>query len=67
MNFISSEIPDPMIPPDELIRTVAGLKKDLNISEEQDVSNCVDVQMCKYADVQMCRCANMQMGFRDPG
>jgi transcriptional regulator with XRE-family HTH domain len=31
VNYISSEIPDPMIPPDELIRTVAGLKKDLNI------------------------------------
>jgi hypothetical protein len=31
VNFISSEIPDPMIPPDELIRTVAGLKKDLNM------------------------------------
>ena len=30
VNYISSEIPDPMIPPDELIRTVAGLKKDLN-------------------------------------
>jgi transcriptional regulator with XRE-family HTH domain len=30
VNFISSEIPDPMISPDELIRTVAGLKKDLN-------------------------------------
>lgn len=31
VNYISSEIPDPMIPPDELIRTVAGLKKDLNV------------------------------------
>jgi transcriptional regulator with XRE-family HTH domain len=31
VNYISSEIPDPMIPSDELIRTVAGLKKDLNI------------------------------------
>ncbi len=31
VNYISSEIPDPMIPPEELIRTVAGLKKDLNI------------------------------------
>lgn len=31
VNYISSEIPDPMIPPDELIRTVAGLKNDLNI------------------------------------
>jgi phage repressor protein C with HTH and peptisase S24 domain len=31
VNYISSEIPDPMISPDELIRTVAGLKKDLNI------------------------------------
>jgi len=31
VNYISSEIPDPMIPPDELIRTVAGLKKDLNL------------------------------------
>jgi transcriptional regulator with XRE-family HTH domain len=31
VNYISSEIPDPMIPPEELIRTVAGLRKDLNI------------------------------------
>jgi hypothetical protein len=31
VNYISSEIPDPMIPSDELIKTVAGLKKDLNI------------------------------------
>jgi transcriptional regulator with XRE-family HTH domain len=31
VNYISSEIPDPMISPDELIKTVAGLKKDLNI------------------------------------
>ncbi len=31
VNYISSEIPDPMIPPEELIRTVAGLKKDLNL------------------------------------
>jgi len=31
VNFISSEIPDPMISPDELIKTVAGLKKDLNL------------------------------------
>jgi transcriptional regulator with XRE-family HTH domain len=31
VNYISSEIPDPMIPPDELIRTVAGLRKDMNI------------------------------------
>ena len=31
VNYISSEIPDPMIPSEELIRTVAGLKKDLNI------------------------------------
>jgi hypothetical protein len=31
VNFISSEIPDPMIPPDDLIRTVTSLKKDINI------------------------------------
>lgn len=31
VNYISSEIPDPMIPSGELIRTVASLKKDLNI------------------------------------
>ena len=31
VNYISSEIPDPAIPPDELIRTVTGLKKDINI------------------------------------
>jgi transcriptional regulator with XRE-family HTH domain len=31
VNYISSEIPDPMIPSDELIKTVAGLKKDLNM------------------------------------
>ena len=31
VNFISSEIPDPMISPEELIKTVAGLKKDLNL------------------------------------
>jgi transcriptional regulator with XRE-family HTH domain len=30
VNYISSEIPDPMISPDELIKTVAGLKKDLD-------------------------------------
>lgn len=30
VHYISAEIPDPMIPSDELIRTVAGLKKDLN-------------------------------------
>jgi len=30
VNYISSEIPDPMISPDELIRTVAGFKKDLD-------------------------------------
>ena len=36
VNYISSEIPDPMIPPDELIKTVAGLKKDLEYSEKQD-------------------------------
>jgi transcriptional regulator with XRE-family HTH domain len=35
VNYISSEIPDPMIPPDELIRTVAGLKKDLNILKKK--------------------------------
>jgi transcriptional regulator with XRE-family HTH domain len=31
VNYISSEIPDPVIPPDELIRTVTGLKKDINL------------------------------------
>lgn len=31
VNYISSEIPDPMIPPDDLIRTVTNLKKDLNL------------------------------------
>jgi transcriptional regulator with XRE-family HTH domain len=31
VNFISSEIPDPMIQPDDLIKTVASLKKDLNL------------------------------------
>lgn len=31
VNFISSEIPDPMIPQDELIRTVSSLKKDINL------------------------------------
>jgi transcriptional regulator with XRE-family HTH domain len=31
VNFISSEIPDPMITPNELVKTVAGLKKDFNI------------------------------------
>jgi transcriptional regulator with XRE-family HTH domain len=31
VNYISSEIPDPMIPPDELIKTVAGLRKDLDV------------------------------------
>jgi transcriptional regulator with XRE-family HTH domain len=30
VNYISSEIPDPMIPSDELIKTVAGLRRDLN-------------------------------------
>jgi len=30
VHFISSEIPEPMIKPDDLIRTVTGLKKDLN-------------------------------------
>jgi transcriptional regulator with XRE-family HTH domain len=31
VNYISSEIPDPMIPSGELIKTVAGLKRDLNM------------------------------------
>ena len=31
VNYISSEIPDPVIPQDELIRTVTGLKKDINL------------------------------------
>jgi transcriptional regulator with XRE-family HTH domain len=31
VNYISSEIPDPMIRPDDLIRTVTGLKKDINM------------------------------------
>ena len=31
IHYISSEIPDPMIPQDELLKTVAGLKKDVNI------------------------------------
>jgi hypothetical protein len=31
VNFISSEIPDPVISPDDLIKTVAGMKQDLNI------------------------------------
>jgi len=31
VNYISSEIPDPMIPPDDLIRTVTSLKKDINL------------------------------------
>ncbi|HJZ38728.1 MAG TPA: LexA family transcriptional regulator [Bacteroidales bacterium] len=31
VNYISSEIPDPMISPDELIKTVAGMKRDLNM------------------------------------
>jgi transcriptional regulator with XRE-family HTH domain len=31
VHYISSEIPDPVLPADELIRTVAGLKKDLNL------------------------------------
>jgi hypothetical protein len=31
VNFISSEIPDPMISPNELVKTVASLKKDFNI------------------------------------
>jgi phage repressor protein C with HTH and peptisase S24 domain len=31
VNFISSEIPDPMITANELVKTVAGLKKDFNI------------------------------------
>lgn len=31
VNYISSEIPDPVIPPDELIKTVTGLKQDINL------------------------------------
>lgn len=31
VHYISSEIPEPMIPHDELLKTVAGLKKDMNI------------------------------------
>lgn len=30
IHYISSEIPDPMIPRDELMKTVAGLKHDMN-------------------------------------
>ena len=30
VNYISAEIPDPMIPNDNLLKTVAGLKRDLN-------------------------------------
>ncbi|MBN1158452.1 MAG: LexA family transcriptional regulator [Bacteroidales bacterium] len=31
VNYISSEIPDPVIPQDELIKTVTSLKKDVNL------------------------------------
>jgi hypothetical protein len=30
VNYISSEIPDPMIPNDNLLKTVAGLRRDMN-------------------------------------
>jgi hypothetical protein len=31
VHYISSEIPDPAIPQDELLKTIAGLKKDVNL------------------------------------
>ena len=31
IHYISSEIPDPMVPKDELMKTVASLKQDMNI------------------------------------
>ncbi len=42
VNFISSEIPDPVIPPHELIKTVTGLKKDINILKSRYLKNNID-------------------------
>ncbi len=35
IHYISSEIPDPMIPRDELMKTVANLKQDMNIMKNK--------------------------------
>lgn len=35
VHYISSEIPEPMIPHDELLKTVAGLKKDMNFLKKK--------------------------------
>ncbi len=37
VNFISAEIPDPVVPKDELYRTVANLKRDVDILKGRSV------------------------------
>ncbi len=39
VHYICSEIPDPMIPQDELLKTVAGLKKDMSALKKRFMSD----------------------------
>ena len=45
VNYISSEIPDPVIPEKQLIKTVAGLKYDLQRIKSRLGSDIEDVVM----------------------
>jgi hypothetical protein len=39
VHYISSEIPEPALPQDELLRTVANLKKDMTIVKSRLLKN----------------------------
>ncbi len=39
VNFISSEIPDPIISPDELVKTIVGLKKDFKMLKNRQTTD----------------------------
>ena len=43
INYISSELPDPLIPEKQLIRTVAGLKHDLQRLKSKLGSDIEDI------------------------
>jgi hypothetical protein len=35
INFISAEIPEPVLPEDDLVKTIASLKKDMALLKKQ--------------------------------
>ena len=42
MHYISSEIPEPMVPQNELLKTVANLKKDMTIMKRKFLKDSKD-------------------------